>query len=147
MLDLQPSDIATPSLWVNVGSEQLIVPLKTVAAVQRCKPIMELLKQYACINEQRWLVYVWAHRDTDAIESRFFFAKGGAIAEDPATGSACANLGGWFIATQSALPIKKRIHQGAMVQRPSELNLQVDAQQQIQVAGRVLDLGRGVIIL
>lgn len=147
MLGLQPDDVATPSLWVNVGSEQLIVPLKTAAAVQRCTPTLDLLKQYACINEQRCLVYVWAHRDNNAIESRFFFVKGSAIIEDPATGSACANLGGWFIATHAALPITKRIHQGTMVQRPSELNLQVDAQQQIQVAGRVLDLGRGVINL
>jgi predicted PhzF superfamily epimerase YddE/YHI9 len=45
------------------------------------------------------------------------------------------------------LPITQRIHQGAMVQRPSELNLQVNMQQQIFVSGRVLELGRGVIIL
>ena len=30
------------------------------------------------------------------VESRFFFPSGPAILEDPATGSACANLGGWF---------------------------------------------------
>jgi hypothetical protein len=30
------------------------------------------------------------------VEARFFFPNGAAILEDPATGSACANLGGWF---------------------------------------------------
>lgn len=147
MLGLSGDDIGSSPLWVNTGSDQLIVPLTSVAAVQRCNPNVELLKQYACINEQRCLAYVWSHRDADNIESRFFFAKGSALAEDPATGSACANLGGWFIATQVQLPAAKRIHQGALVQRPSELDLRVDAQQQIYVSGRVLELGRGAIIL
>jgi trans-2,3-dihydro-3-hydroxyanthranilate isomerase len=147
MLELQPQDIGASPLWVNTGSDQLIVPLTSVAAVQRCNPQLHVLKQYAAINAQRCLVYLWSPRDADNIESRFFFAKGGSLAEDPATGSACANLGGWFIATQTALPLSKRIHQGALVQRPSLLNLHVDAQQHIHVSGRVLELGRGIIDL
>jgi len=147
MLDLQAQDMGAPPLWVNTGSDQLIVPLTSVAAVQRCRPQLELLKQYACINAQRCLVYVWAHHDAENIESRFFFAKGGSLAEDPATGSACANLGGWFIATHTALPLRKLIHQGAMVQRPSEIQLHVDVQRCIHVSGRVVELGRGVIEL
>jgi trans-2,3-dihydro-3-hydroxyanthranilate isomerase len=94
MLGLSRDDMGATPWWVNTGSDQLIVPLNSVAAVQRCKPNIELLKRYACINEQRCLVYVWSERDANNIESRFFFAKGGAVTEDPATGSACANLGG-----------------------------------------------------
>ena len=49
------------------------------------------------------MAYVWATDDAGEIVSRFFFPKTGSIAEDPATGSACANLGGWFVANGEAL--------------------------------------------
>ncbi|MGE0114619.1 MAG: PhzF family phenazine biosynthesis protein [Steroidobacteraceae bacterium] len=147
MLGLVSEDMGELPLWVNTGSEQLIVPLKNVAAVQACQPKLELLKQHAALGETRFLVYVWSHKAEDDIEARFFFAKGSALAEDPATGSACANLGGWFIAAQAALPLTKRILQGAAIARPSLLNLQVDAQNRIFVSGLVLELGRGVIHL
>jgi PhzF family phenazine biosynthesis protein len=147
MLGLQTEDVGALPLWVNTGSEQLIVPLTSVEAVQRCQLRLELLKQHASLNEHRCMVYVWSSRDADQMESRFFFVKAGSVAEDPATGSACANLGGWFIATRATLPVTKLIHQGSRVRRPSALNLQVDAQQHIRVSGRVLELGRGTIIL
>jgi PhzF family phenazine biosynthesis protein len=147
MLGLQYDDIGATPLWVNTGSEQLIVPLNSIAAVRRCLPRLELVLQHAAIIEPRCLIYVWSHRDDGDIESRFFFAKGGSLSEDPATGSACANLGGWFLAKQASLPLSKVIHQGERVQRPSLLNLHVDAQRQIHVSGRVLDLGYGVINL
>lgn len=147
MLGLQVQDMAAQPLWVNTGSDQLIVPLGSVAAVRRCAPRIELLRQHAGINDQRFLVYVWSQDAADQIEARFFFAKGSAVSEDPATGSACANLGGWFIASQAPLPLVKQIHQGAAVGRPSLLGLQVNAERQIVVSGRVLELGRGVITL
>ena len=46
------------------------------------------------------MAYVFAD-EGDAqgtVVARFFFPSGPAILEDPATGSACANLGGWFCA-------------------------------------------------
>jgi predicted PhzF superfamily epimerase YddE/YHI9 len=45
-----------------------------------------------------------------------FLLKHGAVVEDPGTGSACANLGGW---------------------------LRVDAAQRTLVSGRVVEIGRG----
>lgn len=156
MLGLASNDMAATPLWVNTGSEQLVVPLRNVAAVQKCRPDLALLKQYAGLTEQRFLVYVWAHGTADEIDSRFFFAKDTACAEDPATGSACANLGGWFIATHAELPISKRIRQGAAVGRPSLLDLYVgpsipglhaDIQSRIFVSGQVFELGRGIINL
>lgn len=147
MLSVEPDDLDATPLWVNTGSEQLIVPLRSIAAVERCRPQLELLLRYACLSVQRFLVYVWAPGTDEAVSARFFFAKGTAVTEDPATGSACANLGGWFIAHQASLPLRKQIHQGAAVGRPSVLDLQVDVAQQIFVSGRVRELGRGVIEL
>ena len=147
MLNLQPSDIGEQPLWVNTGSEQLVIPLTSVSAVERCAPSVSLLKQYGRLSENRYLAYVWAHTESAAISARFFFPHGESIAEDPATGSACANLGGWFIATQAALPLSKTIMQGSAVKRPSLLYLHVDAEKRIFVAGDVVELGRGSIDL
>jgi PhzF family phenazine biosynthesis protein len=147
MLGLKLDDIVASPLWVNTGSDQLIVPLASVDAVQRATPDLTLLKQYARLNDQRFLVYVWSSKTLNSIESRFFFAKGTSVAEDPATGSACANLGGWFIAAGTRLPIEQHVCQGGLVKQPSRLGLQVDVQSRILVSGHVLDIGRGVIHL
>jgi trans-2,3-dihydro-3-hydroxyanthranilate isomerase len=147
MLGVGPQDVNAPALLVNAGSEQLIVPLRSVSAVQRCVPSTELLRRHASVNARTFLVYVWSQDELDRIEARFFFAKGSEVSEDPATGSACANLGGWFIATQSPLPLRKQIHQGAAIGRSSLLGLHVNTAQQIFVSGRVLELGHGVIEL
>lgn len=147
MLGLQPQDIASQPLWVSVGSEQLILPLSSAEAVQRCVPNAELLRRYAGNSQQNFPVYVWSPATTESITARFFFAKGSAVIEDPATGSACANLGGWFVATQASLPLNRHVHQGAAVARPSLLGLHVNTAQQIFVSGRVLELGRGFIEL
>jgi trans-2,3-dihydro-3-hydroxyanthranilate isomerase len=78
---------------------------------------------------------------------RFFFTMLGAVVEDPATGSACANLGGYAIATGRALPFRATLRQGDAVGRPSRLHLEVDAQKRVFVGGAVIELGRGTIEL
>jgi predicted PhzF superfamily epimerase YddE/YHI9 len=90
------------------------------------------------------MAYLWA-RDEPAFAVRFFFTQHGAVIEDPATGSACANLGGWLIATGAALPQALTLDQGAAVGRPCRLRLQVDDQRAIRVSGRVIELGRGSV--
>ena len=79
--------------------------------------------------------------------ARFFFSKYGAIAEDPGTGSACANLGGWLVATGAKRPCSFTIDQGEAVGRRCRLGLTVDATGAIFVSGRVIELGRGTIEL
>jgi len=105
------------------------------------------LKRYGRVNDDRYLAYVFAETDGGEIRARFFFPKGTAIAEDPATGSACANLGGWFLAEDAALPLNRVIRQGDEVGRPSRLVLRVDGERRVFVSGQVIELGRGVIAL
>ena len=78
--------------------------------------------------------------------SRFFFPKGPAILEDPATGSACANLGGWFTVVRPRTDIVREVSQGEQVGRPSTLDLDV-THGAIHVGGRVIELGRGTLAL
>jgi predicted PhzF superfamily epimerase YddE/YHI9 len=79
--------------------------------------------------------------------ARFFFPQGGAVIEDPATGSATANLGGWFLALGYALPQELEISQGQYAGRPSTLYLQVGVDRAIRVSGEVIVLGRGTLTL
>src|SRR5256885_465035 len=38
MLGLDQADLGAPALWVDTGSEQLVIPLASAAAVRRCVP-------------------------------------------------------------------------------------------------------------
>jgi len=147
MLGIDTAELGADPLRVNTGSEQLVIPLTTIAAVERCRPVESLLARHARVNDTRYLAYVWARASDAEIHARFFFAKGSSVVEDPATGSACANLGGWFVATGAGLPLSVRIRQGDAVGRPSLLGLRVDTQKQIYVTGEVIELGRGTVIL
>lgn len=93
------------------------------------------------------MAYVWAVQDEATIQARFFFRKDTSVIEDPATGSACANLGGWFVARHASLPLQRIVRQGSRVGRPSKLKLQVDSAAQIFVAGDVVEVGAGVFVV
>jgi PhzF family phenazine biosynthesis protein len=145
MLGLENEDIGERPLWVSVGTEQLIVPLTSEAAVRRVRVRGDLLGQMASAQGQS-AVYVFAPAGAGLV-ARFFFPQGNAVLEDPATGSATANLGGWCLATARTLPCEFDITQGELIGRPSALRLRVDAERRIFVGGEVLELGRGSINL
>lgn len=161
MLGLEPGDIGERPLWVSTGREQLIIPLTSEDAVRRARPQADLLSRLA--NEDgASMAYVFASRKAadsasrlpsggmprrDLLLSRFFFPQGPAVLEDPATGSATANLGGWYIATGRELPCRIEISQGEQTGRPSALYLSVDNERRVRVSGDVIELGRGTITL
>jgi PhzF family phenazine biosynthesis protein len=145
LLGLEEHDIGEHPLWVNAGREQLIVPLTSEAAVRRVRVRADLLEQFHSTDGHSQ-VYVFAPLGAGLL-ARFFFPKGAAVLEDPATGSATANLGGWCLATGRRLPCEFDISQGEYTGRPSALRLRVDAQRQVLVSGEVVELGRGTISL
>ena len=145
MLKLTPADVLDAALWVDTGSEQLIIPLASFDAVRRANPSAEALATNAS-NGQRSMAYVFAREGTSVL-ARFFFPKHGSVIEDPGTGSACANLGGWLLATDSALPQRLQVEQGAAVGRPCHLGLEVTADRRIRVSGRVIEIARGTVSL
>ena len=161
MLGLEPRDIGERPLWVSTGSEQLIVPLTSEAAVRRARPQPDPLSRFVS-EDGASMAYVFApRRAADSVNAppssgkvrrefllaRFFFPQGPAVLEDPATGSATANLGGWCIAMGRERPCRFEIAQGEQAERPSILYLDVDADQRVRVSGDVVELGRGSITL
>jgi PhzF family phenazine biosynthesis protein len=156
MLGLTAADLGTTPLWVDTGSEQLVIPLASADAVVRCAPDPALLLRYGSLElpgppgaarSVRAMAYVWSRAGESSVLARFFFSKHGAVVEDPGTGSACANLGGWLVATGAARPQALNVDQGEAVGRPCRLDLEVDADGRIFVSGRVIELGRGTISL
>ena len=146
ILGLAPGDVGEWPLWVSTGREQLIVPLTSADAVRRATPRADAFSRLKSVDGQS-MAYVF-HDAGDAagkVESRFFFPKGPAILEDPATGSACANLGGWYTVVRPRTDIRREVSQGEMVGRPSTLYLDV-TRGAIHVGGNVIELGRGTII-
>jgi trans-2,3-dihydro-3-hydroxyanthranilate isomerase len=144
-LGLNIDDVLEGARWVNTGSEQLIIPLATTAAVKRTAPSAEKLNLLKS-DLGRSMAYVFAPNGDNKLLSRFFFTKHGSIIEDPGTGSATANLGGWMLHAKKT-PCRFMIEQGASIDRPCHLGLEVGPSGAILVSGNVIEIGRGTISL
>lgn len=146
MLGLPDGAVTGEPLWVDTGVEQLVIPLATAAQVHAARPVPDLLARWGfSAGRDEAMAYLWA-ADAPEWTVRFFFTANGAVLEDPATGSACANLGGWHLA-QRRPPFTATLRQGDAVGRPSRLGLQVDADGAIYVTGSVIELARGTVNL
>jgi trans-2,3-dihydro-3-hydroxyanthranilate isomerase len=142
MIGLTADCLAAEPLWVDTGTVQLILPLRTAQEVRAASADPRPLAEFGTRPGGESLVYVWAVTGPETIEARLFFTQDGAAIEDPATGSACANLGGWFL-TNGQRGIRRRIHQGSAIHRPSVLDLVVSDDGTIFVTGTVREVGRG----
>jgi trans-2,3-dihydro-3-hydroxyanthranilate isomerase len=151
MLGLRTADLGAQPLWVDTGSEQLVIPLASSEAVRRAAPNPALVMKFGNVSRDgasaRAMAYIWAADGAGKVLCRFFFPKHGAMIEDPGTGSACANLGGWLVATGAPRPQTLALSQGEAVSRRCHLGLTVDAAGAIFVSGRVVELGRGSLNL
>jgi trans-2,3-dihydro-3-hydroxyanthranilate isomerase len=154
-LGVDVRDIGERPLWVKAGKEQLVVPLTSTDAVRRAVPSAAGMAKIMS-EDGLSMAYVFclssastggAVNGRDQALARFFFPVGGAILEDPATGSATANFGAWCLAMKRALPVQLQISQGEFVGRPSTLFLDVNREAQVFVGGDALEIGRGVITL
>ncbi len=146
MVGLTPSDLGEGPLWVNTGVEQLVLPVVSVEALGRAIADPRLLRRHATSALGESLVYLWTSTGPETIEARLFFSQGAGVIEDPATGSACANLGGWFH-HQGRRDLRRTVRQGDHVHRPSQLHLEVGVDGAIRVGGAVHDLGTGTVRL
>ncbi len=146
LLGLESSDIGFQPLWMKAGREQLVIPLTSEAAVRRVRPKLELFERLKSVDGASQ-AYVFASVGGQKILSRFFFTDNGAILEDPATGSACANLGGWFVAMGRRPPLDFEVSQGEFIGRPSTLQLEVNTDNEVFVGGDVIEIGSGIVNL
>ena len=144
LLGLESGDIGFQPLWLKAGREQLIIPLTSEAAVRRARPKPEMFEKLRSVDGAGQAL-VFASTGAKKIMSRFFFPDGASILEDPATGSACANLGGWFLAMGRRPPLAFEVSQGELIGRPSLLQLEVNTDNEVFVGGEVIELGSGIL--
>ncbi|MBL8520865.1 MAG: PhzF family phenazine biosynthesis protein [Betaproteobacteria bacterium] len=144
-LGLAAADVLDGARWVNTGSDQLIIPLASPDAVRRASPAAEKLARIKS-SQDRSMAYVFSANGAGKLLSRFFFMKHTSVIEDPATGSATANLGGWML-SNGRNPCAFSIEQGEQTGRACHLGLDVSVSGRIQVTGQVIEIGRGVIHL
>ena len=155
MVGLPETDVVAG--WrVAAGVEQVLVQLRSPAAVRRAvASVADLLTWGACSSGES-LVYLWSFDDGDLdhtaasnqpardVTARLFFTQDTVVAEDPATGSAAANLGTLLAA--SGATGRLTIRQGDLIARPSRLVVDY-APSTVGVAGLVHRIGHGVVTL
>lgn len=146
MIGAEPSSVVGPGVWVDAGLRQLLVQVGTAQAVAAARPQPQQVLRHAMTASGEALLYVWAWSGPDTVLARLFFSQDTSIVEDPATGSAAANLGG-LLAAQGARGRRVTISQGAAVSRPSRLLLEVTAQGGVRVGGLVTRIGGGTLQL
>jgi len=146
MLSLPDDAVSDEPLWVDTGVEQLVIPIANAALVRAAKPVPALIEKHGFSDTRQEAMAYLVAADAAEWTVRFFFTSNGAVIEDPATGSACANLGGYLL-TSGKAPISATLRQGDAIFRPSRLGLRVDDAGGIFVTGSVIELGRGAIEL
>lgn len=139
MLGVHTADLAEHAYRVNSGSEQLLMQVMSLDALQSATVDAEGLRTL-CRDCPRDVLYLW-YEEGDTVHSRLFFTSGQTVLEDSGTGSACANLGAYYAHCGRA-PLTRTIFQGDGMGRPNRLSLAVD-DQGIEVGGRVIEVGRG----
>ena len=123
---------------VSTGVPFLMVPVRTVEALSRAK--LDLAKWSKALG-QAWAQDVFLFAETASSRKRSGVASGSGelrarmfappmgIAEDPATGSACACLGGylgWRANVEDGTTVRYTVHQGVEMGRPSVLHVEAD---------------------
>ena len=142
-LSLDPGDLVGGPMApeaVSCGLPFLIVPVRDRAAVARARVRHELWERAlkGGWSSEVMVVALDAERADAQLRARVF-VPGLSVPEDPATGSACAALGGYLAARAPGEggTLAWRVEQGVEMGRPSILDVEVDRRGRTVTAVRV----------
>lgn len=138
---LGTQEIASQAYWLNSGSPHLFLQLLNKNALAEVQINVKLLDQLCHREQQRSVMYLW-YEENETVYSRLFYTDNGTVMEDSGTGSACANLGAYYLSLNQ-YPLQRQIFQGDYMGRPNRLYLKLDQQQTIYVGGQVIEVGEG----
>jgi trans-2,3-dihydro-3-hydroxyanthranilate isomerase len=155
VLNLEPSAIDNrfPIQQVSTGVPFLIVPLKTLAALQQAKVNRELFFQLIESTDAKAILVFCPETRSPANQlSVRVFADGLGIPEDPATGSANGCLASYLVQHRylERDQIDLRVEQGYEMGRPSLLLLKAQREAaaiSVAVGGSVIPVARGEFML
>ena len=160
-LSREDLDEMLPIQACSTGNTMLMVPVRSLADLGRCRPNISLLEEvYArynfassgatgCYAFTRETIEVGAAR----AHARFFVGQN--IGEDPATGSAAGPLGGYLVYHDAArvdavdAVYKFVIEQGDFINRPSRIELEVKGApgkvEEVRVGGPSVVVAKGML--
>ena len=150
-LEMADLDDRSPLQEVSTGLPALIVPLRDLDALRRCKVDWERHTEVAGPGKNLYVFCPESHDDGPGDLSARMFANDPGVPEDPATGSAAGCLAAYllghaYLGTDS---IDVRVEQGYEIGRPSLLYLQAARdgdQTTVHVGGKVQMVARGELV-
>ena len=151
-LNLETADLddRSPVQEVSTGLPALIVPLRDLDALRRCKVDWERYTQVAGPGKNLYVFCPESHDGPGDLSARMF-ANDLGVPEDPATGSAAGCLAAYllehnYLGTDS---VDVRVEQGYEISRPSLLYLQAAREGDeimVDVGGKVQMVARGELV-
>jgi len=154
VLKIDPTDIDTrfPIQDVSTGLPFIIAPLKTLAAIKRCRVDMERYLRFI-ENSRAKAIHLFCPETYQAqndLNARMF-APHYDVVEDPATGSANGCLAGYLVKHRyfGTDQIDVRVEQGYEIERPSLLLLRAQANEDVidvYVGGQVIMVAEGKLV-
>lgn len=152
-LNLETADLDDhyPVQEVSTGLPALIVPLRDLDALRRCKVDWERYMELAGSGKNLYVFCPEPHEDGPGDLSARMFANDLGVPEDPATGSAAGCLAAYlleysYLGTDS---VDVRVEQGYEIGRPSLLYLRAARdgdEMRVDVGGKVQMVARGELV-
>jgi trans-2,3-dihydro-3-hydroxyanthranilate isomerase len=153
-LGVSPEDIETkaPVQQLSAGTSAMIVPLRSLKALRRCRLDLEAFAPLAGEGFPP-LVYLFCsetHHSENDLCARFFFVAHG-VREDPATGNGAAFLGAYLLEHRffPGSDLSVRIEQGYEMRRPSLVMLRArmsGGSREVSVGGQVIPTVQGKLL-
>jgi trans-2,3-dihydro-3-hydroxyanthranilate isomerase len=157
---LDPSAVdqtGLPIEEISCGTNFLIIPVRTRAAVDAAEPDMAALRKLkSAFPTDHRAVFIFTTEPVDPAVTAYsrMFAPGLGVAEDPATGGASGPLGSYLV--KHGLVHRDQMRdmislQGVAMGRPSRIHMRIteqdDAITRVQVGGKAVRVGEGTIDL
>jgi len=154
-------DETLPIQAVSTGNTMLLVPVRSLADLGRCRPNLTMLQEiyersdFAEVNATGCYAFTRETIEIGEARAHARFFVGMNIGEDPATGSAAGPLGGYLVYHDASRvdPIDGAyrfiIEQGDFINRPSRIGLEVIGKpgkvDEVRVGGSSVEVARGVL--
>jgi trans-2,3-dihydro-3-hydroxyanthranilate isomerase len=150
-LEMADLDDRSPVQEVSTGLPALVVPLRDLDALRRCKVDWKRFTEVAGSGKNLYVFCPEPHDDGPGDLSGRMFADDLGVPEDPATGSAAGCLAAYllehsYLKTDS---VDVRVEQGYEIGRPSLLYLQAERdgdEIMVDVGGKVQMVARGELV-
>jgi len=153
-LGLHKSDIQMdeqlPIQTVSTGIGSLAVPVKSLAALEKCKinpgVLSEVYLKYGAVG---CFPFTFETLEKESSVHARFFAPNDAIQEDPATGSAAGSLSGYLVHYGAIDKNQFTIEQGDFMKRPSRITAEVRGEkgkiEEVRIGGKSVIIAKGEI--